>query len=125
MKEIIGHRIRKLRESKDYSQQNMADDLSISLSAYSKIERGVTDTSVNRLEAIAKILEVEAIYFYKEQQEQPVLTKAEDERPGHGYASKSEVEELSSVIRKIQREIASLKASLQAPPPVKTAKKKA
>jgi transcriptional regulator with XRE-family HTH domain len=65
VKNSIAYRIRKLRESKDYSQQNMADDLVISLSAYSKIERGITDPSVSRITAIAKILEVDVTYFFR------------------------------------------------------------
>jgi len=54
----------------------MADELNISLSAYSKIERAATDPSVSRVTAIAKILEVEVTYFF---QEQPtIVTKTED-----------------------------------------------
>lgn len=121
MKEIIGNRIRKLRQSKDYSQQNMADELDITSSAYSKIERGVTDTSVDRLAAIGKILGVEASYFFHEPP--PLLTKAEEQDKDIGYASKSEVEDLTIIIKKIQRDIASLKAGLQTV--TKPAKKKA
>lgn len=110
VKKTVAHRIRKLREHKDYSQQNMADELGISLSAYNKIERGVTDTSVNRLAAIAKILEIDVIHFF---QEQPSLSKVEEQHKPIGYASKSDVEELTSIINKMQKEIASLKAALQ------------
>jgi transcriptional regulator with XRE-family HTH domain len=122
VKKIIGNRIRKLRLSKEYSQQNMADELNITSSAYSKIERGVTDTSISRLEAIAEILGVKPIYFYQEQS--PIAhSQAEEQHKDIGYASKSDVEELTSLVRKIQREIASLKASLQTT--AKPAKKKA
>jgi len=120
VKEIIGNRIRKLRQSKDYSQQNMAYELNITSSAYSKIERGVTDTSVDRLAAIGKILGVEASYFFHEPPS--ILTKAEEQHTDIDYASKSDVEELTSIIKKIQREIASLKASLKTT--TKPAKKK-
>ena len=65
MKNNIAYRIRKLRESKDYSQENMAGELGISTSAYSKIERGVTDPSIGRITEIAKILEVNITYFFK------------------------------------------------------------
>ena len=63
MKKEVGYRIRKLRESQDYSQENMAKDLKISVSAYSKIERAITDPSVGRIAAIAQILDVEVLYF--------------------------------------------------------------
>jgi transcriptional regulator with XRE-family HTH domain len=116
LKNSVTHRIRKLREQKDYSQQNMADELGLSLSAYNKIERGVTDTSVNRLAAIAKILEVDVIYFF---QDQPTSTKVEERHNPIGYASKSDIEELTSIINKMQKEFANLKASLQTTTSVK------
>jgi transcriptional regulator with XRE-family HTH domain len=121
VKNKVAYRIRKLRESKDYSQENMAGELGISTSAYSKIERGVTDTSVGRLDAIAKILEVDVIYFFQEQAS--IISKVEESHKPIGYASKGEVEELTSIINKMQREIASLKASLQTPVIKKKAKR--
>jgi transcriptional regulator with XRE-family HTH domain len=120
VKNNVAHRIRKLRESKDYSQQNMADELDISLSAYNKIERGVTDTSVNRLAAIAKILDVEVVYFFQEQQ--PVTSKVEESKQPIGFATKSDIEELTISINKMKQEIAALKANLPTPP-VKKKKK--
>ena len=107
-----------MRESKDYSQENMAGELGISTSAYSKIERGVTDTSVNRLAAIAKILEVDIIYFFQEQT--ATINKAEDASKPHGFATKNDIEELTSFINNLKQEIASLKTSLSKP----TTKKK-
>ncbi len=97
----------------------MADELDISLSAYNKIERGVTDTSVNRLAAIAKILEVEVIYFF---QETSTLTKVEESQQPIGYATKSDVEELITSINKIKQEIATLKANFQTTPAKKKKK---
>ncbi len=43
---------------KGLSQQNMADELEITVAAYSNIERGVTDISVTRLFQISAILDV-------------------------------------------------------------------
>lgn len=50
----IGTKIRRLRQEKGYSQDNMADILGISLNAFGKIERDETDISHSRLEQIAK-----------------------------------------------------------------------
>lgn len=55
----VGYRIRKIRESKDLNQQNMADKLEITAGAYAKIERGETDPSITRLFQIAGILKVD------------------------------------------------------------------
>ncbi|MCD7971670.1 MAG: helix-turn-helix transcriptional regulator [Candidatus Azobacteroides sp.] len=50
--------IRCIRLQKGLSQENMAYDLNISITAYSKIERGLTNISFTRLVQIAKCLGV-------------------------------------------------------------------
>lgn len=50
--------IKKIREKKKYSQEYMSTVLEISQRAYSSIENGQTQLSVNRLYEISKILEV-------------------------------------------------------------------
>lgn len=97
----------------------MAGELNISTSAYSKIERGITDPSVSRVAAIAKILEVEVIYFF---QEQTTVNKAEDYNKPYGFASKSDIEELTGIINKLKQDVAVIKGSLPTPP-VKKKKK--
>ena len=49
MNKEIGNRIRVERVRKQMSQDNMATELSISIGAYSNIERGKVDITVNRL----------------------------------------------------------------------------
>lgn len=122
VKNTIAYRIRKLRESKDYSQENMAGELGISKSAYSKIERGITDPSIGRIAAIAQILDVEVIYFF---QHQSSLNKVEEPNKEIGFATKADIEELSRTINKMKQEIAILKASLPntTPAPAKAKKK--
>jgi transcriptional regulator with XRE-family HTH domain len=56
MKEKVAERIRLLRQQKGLSQQNLADELGITVAAYSNIERGVTDVNMTRLEQIAILL---------------------------------------------------------------------
>ena len=55
MNKEIGERIRILRVSKSLSQENIANELGLSVGAYSNIERGKTEISVLRLYRIAKI----------------------------------------------------------------------
>lgn len=62
----VGHRIRKLRESKDLNQQYMADKLKLTAGAYAKIERGETDPSISRLFEIAGILKVDIVNLIKD-----------------------------------------------------------
>ncbi len=53
-----GIRIKRAREYRNYTQQYMADQLTLSQNAYSKIESGATKLTIDRLEEIAKILEI-------------------------------------------------------------------
>ena len=53
--------IRKIRESKAYTQDYLAFKLAISQNAYSKIELGYTKITVERLFQIAGILEVDPV----------------------------------------------------------------
>ena len=54
----IGDRIRVCRVEKKLNQENVAREIGISITAYSKIERGKTNVSIGRLEQIAACLGV-------------------------------------------------------------------
>lgn len=58
MKKKVGERIRVARVTKGLSQQNMADELGLTVASFSNIERGVTDITITRLFEIARILQV-------------------------------------------------------------------
>ena len=59
MKTLVGNKIRTLRDIKGYSQEYMAQQMSMTASAYSKLERDETEMTLNRLVEIAKILGVD------------------------------------------------------------------
>ena len=59
MNNSIGENIRKHREFKGYSQEYMAQELGINQSSYAKIEKGSTKLTVDRLQRISEVLEVE------------------------------------------------------------------
>jgi transcriptional regulator with XRE-family HTH domain len=54
----IGDRLRVRRVEKKLSQENLASEIGISTTAYSRIERGLTNVSIDRLDQIATCLEV-------------------------------------------------------------------
>jgi transcriptional regulator with XRE-family HTH domain len=54
----IGSKIRRLRENKGFSQEEMAEKLKISRSAYSRIESGETNSWVNHIEKLSKELDI-------------------------------------------------------------------
>jgi transcriptional regulator with XRE-family HTH domain len=111
VKSKVSYRIRKLRESKDLKPGNMAGELNISYSAYSKIERGITDPSVGRLEQIAKILGVGVTYFFLDSGEPAIV----EESPAlYSVAKKSEVEEINKIIKQLKYEVAVLKKEISA-----------
>lgn len=58
MKNKVAEKIRMERLRLNLSQQNMADELGITIAAYSNLERGVTEISINRLFKIADLLGV-------------------------------------------------------------------
>lgn len=60
-KEVIStvvENIKKARKQKEYSHENMADALNISVSAYNKIERQYTKLTLERLLHICSILDL-------------------------------------------------------------------
>lgn len=57
----VHEKIRSLREAKNWSQEDMAAKLNMSVNGYSKIERGETKTYIPKLEQIAEIFEVDLI----------------------------------------------------------------
>lgn len=85
-------RIRRMRISLELSQSDLATKLGITLSGYSKIERGKTDLTVNRLLEIAAALNVSPGIFFTDEIQNKV---EEQENP---YASLKEIEAKLSVI---------------------------
>lgn len=57
----LGDKIRYFRNLKGWSQEEMADKLSLSLPAYSKIERNITDIGFKRLTQISKTFGVTVV----------------------------------------------------------------
>ena len=60
MKAKVNEHIRLLRLQRGYSQENMADLLGLSTTAYGDIERGKTDLTLTRLFQIADALDVDS-----------------------------------------------------------------
>lgn len=57
--ENIGDNIKKFRELKNITREQMTADLDMSLSGYSKIERNEIDLTISRVRQIAEILSVD------------------------------------------------------------------
>jgi len=76
----LGKKIRLLRHQKGWSQEDVAKRLDISIPAFSKIETGITDINLSRLEQIAVLFEmpvVELLTFSDSDQDQKFFNELE------------------------------------------------
>lgn len=67
---VIGKNIRLLRHRHGWSQGEVAKKLQISIPAFSKIETGITDVNMSRLEQIADLFQVSALDLIAKEGEQ-------------------------------------------------------
>jgi len=76
----LGKKIRLLRHQRGWSQEDVAKRLDISIPAFSKIETGITDINLSRLEQIANLFEmsvVQLLTFNDTEQEQKYVNELE------------------------------------------------
>ncbi|GAB2691279.1 hypothetical protein GCM10027037_13190 [Mucilaginibacter koreensis] len=77
----LGKKIRLLRHQKGWSQEDVAKRLDISIPAFSKIETGITDINLSRLEQIATLFEmsvVQLLTFNDAEYEQKYVNELEN-----------------------------------------------
>ncbi|HEX8609326.1 MAG TPA: helix-turn-helix transcriptional regulator [Pedobacter sp.] len=74
----IGKNIRQLRQKKSWSQGEVAKRLSISIPAFSKIETGITDINISRLDQIATLFEVSTMDIISKEGENPQSLNSEE-----------------------------------------------
>lgn len=108
MKDNIHDKIRKRRLVNGLTQQNMADELNITLAAYSKIERGITEISINRLIKLSEILNV-AIFELLEE-EYPM--RVEEKKAEYGSGITMEILRISNSVNELRSEVNTLKQEI-------------
>jgi transcriptional regulator with XRE-family HTH domain len=108
MKSTIGERIRILRTIKSLSQENMANELDISVASYSNIERDITDLTVSRLIKIAKILGVKPAEIL-EMEKSNLISESDAKTYNSKSAVEGDVEELKKQLQKLIKEVEALK----------------
>ncbi len=74
----IGEKIRQIRLTKGFSQENLADMLGVSTTAYGDIERNKTELSISRATEIAKTLNVSFLDLLEIEASPPPLPKGEE-----------------------------------------------
>ncbi|HYK76694.1 MAG TPA: helix-turn-helix transcriptional regulator [Daejeonella sp.] len=107
----LGKKIRLLRHQKGWSQEDVAKRLDISIPAFSKIETGITDVNLSRLEQISSLFEMSIVQLLTfndtEQQEKytselEVLTKKVQEREVEVIDLQKKVIELYEELRRVK-----------------------
>jgi transcriptional regulator with XRE-family HTH domain len=77
----LGKKIRLLRHQKGWSQEEVAKRLDISIPAFSKIETGITDINLSRLEQISVLFEmsvVQLLTYNDVEQDQKIASELEN-----------------------------------------------
>lgn len=82
----INDSIKNIRELKNYTQEYVADRLGMTQAGYSKIEKGISKVSLQKLQEIAAVLEVsmqniiqfESEQYFEKRSKENVSTKSTD-----------------------------------------------
>lgn len=79
--------IRKLREEKRWSQEEMANRVGMSKNGYAKVERGESRPSLDRLEKITQVLGIEMTELFNEDKKSIVLINENSQNSANYYSS--------------------------------------
>ncbi|MFD1768918.1 helix-turn-helix domain-containing protein [Sphingobacterium suaedae] len=92
----LGKKIRLLRHQKGWSQEDVAKRLDISIPAFSKIETGITDVNLSRLNQISKLFGLSLVQLLS-------TTDSEEEKQ-----IQDEINELSKKLQTRETEVIEL-----------------
>ncbi|TZF84975.1 helix-turn-helix domain-containing protein [Pedobacter sp. BS3] len=109
----LGKKIRLLRHQNGWSQEDVAKRLEISIPAFSKIETGITDVNLSRLEQIAALFEMSVVQLltFNDTQEQEKYMSELEEMTKKLQEREAEVIDLQKKIIELFEEIRSSKKS--------------
>jgi len=95
----VGKNIRTIRHQRKWSQEDVANRLGISIPAFSKIETGVTDINLSRLEQIATIYEVNVVNLFS------LEAKETEPETSHLTIAQKKISERETEIANLQRKV--------------------
>jgi transcriptional regulator with XRE-family HTH domain len=108
----VGKNIRAFRHQHGWSQEDIANRLGISIPAFSKIETGVTDVNLSRLEQIANIYEISVVQLLAPETEQT------EQKPTHLNNVQRKLMDRESEIANLQRKVIELYEELHNKKPI-------
>lgn len=74
MNELLGNRIKELRSAKNFTQEQMADQIGVSRQKYARIEKGTNQITLEMLSRIARVLDVTVADITRVLDETPMVT---------------------------------------------------
>lgn len=94
--------IRKLREEKRWSQEEMASRVGMSKNGYAKVERGESRPSLERLEKITQVLGIEMTELFNEDKKSVVLINENSQNSANYYSSD---QQLTAEVERLKLEL--------------------
>lgn len=104
-------KIKQIRELKNLTQEHIANQLGLSVRAYSKIETGETQLTINRLNEISNILNIDPIEVLGFDEKQIFNNCKQDGYIGINHISTSEklIQQYEETIQSLKEQISLLK----------------
>ncbi len=99
----VNEKIRFLRENQNWSQEEMANKLNMSTNGYSKIERGETRLTINKLEQISEVFGVDILELLSLGESNVVLFQDSDNNFNNSIINSSQ--ELASEIKQLRQTV--------------------
>ena len=101
----ISSKIKKTREKKGFSQEYMAENLNISQSAYSKLERRDKAINIEKLIEISRLLEVDPMDFFTKSDDVTFNNCNQSGYNNHNYLPEKLISLFENQIKEQQKEI--------------------
>lgn len=92
-------KIRSMREQCNWTQEDMAEKLNMSISGYSKIERGETKVNLQRLQQIAEVLNINIFDLIPQREGHVCLINEGNNYQGTFSDQSHEVDKLNLIIQ--------------------------
>lgn len=105
---IVGEHVRMLRLSRNLSLESLSDELKISVSTMSNLERGETEMTITRLYDILSFLQVNPIDFFDHVHNGNLVGKVSEIFPSYNEKNHT-LEVLNEEIKQISAELNELK----------------
>ena len=105
--QTVGKNIRAVRHQNNWSQEEVANKLGISIPAFSKIETGITDINLSRLQQIADIFEMSLVTLLSFDEDHTEYTSADL------TDARKKLEECEEEIVELQRKVIGLYEELR------------